>query len=92
MSGEHERCLTRLPATRMYLSVMASGAPLALALFRVRRGEPRPSEEVLRRALAADREQLRLPPANATAEMVVAGPYAVLVDGSELDEYVVWER
>jgi len=76
----------------MYLSVMPSGTPLAFALVRVRRGEPRPSEEVLRRALAEDRERLGLPRANGAAEMVVAGPYAVLVDGTELDEYVVWDR
>ena len=77
----------------MYLSVMSAGTSIAFALIRVPRGAPPPSEEILERALAEDRKRLGLPAAaNAALEPTVAGPYAVLVDGAELDEYVVWER
>ena len=71
---------------------MAAGASPAFALVRVRRGQARPSDEQLRAALAADREQLHQPPPSAPTELQVTGPHAITVDGSELDEYVVWER
>jgi hypothetical protein len=66
---------------------MPAGASQAFALIRVPRGQSRPSEEQLRAALTADRESINPP-----TEMQVAGPYHILVDGTELDEYVVWER
>jgi hypothetical protein len=71
---------------------MPAGASQALALIRVPRGQARPSDEQLRAALQADRERLNHPAPSAPTEMEVAGPYRILVDGAELDEYVAWER
>jgi hypothetical protein len=71
---------------------MPAGASQAFALIRVPRGESRPSDERLRAALQADRESINQPAPQAPTEMQVAGPYHILVDGTELDEYVVWER
>jgi len=71
---------------------MTPGTPIALTTVRVPHGDPRPSEADLRRAVERDRELLRLPPANGVLEIAVAGPYQILVDGREIDEYVVWER
>jgi hypothetical protein len=71
---------------------MPAGSPVAFALLRVPRGDPRPSEEKFRAALAKDREQLHLPSKNGGSDLQIAGPYQIIVDGSELDEYVVWER
>jgi hypothetical protein len=65
---------------------------LAFALLRVPRGAPRPSEEAFREAIARDRAKLRLPALNGHVEYAVAGPYEVVVDGSETDEYAVWEK
>jgi hypothetical protein len=76
----------------MYRADMQAGASLAFALVRVPRGEPRPSEETFLDALKRDRERLRLPETNGKPELEIAGPYAITVDGQELDEYVVWER
>lgn len=85
-------CLTRFGALPMYRSVMRAGSPLAFTLLRVPRGDPRPSDEEFLNALARDREQLHLPAANGASDFAIAGPYAILVDGSELDEWVVWEK
>lgn len=71
---------------------MSAGTPLALAIVRVARGEGRPGEAVCRAALCEDRARLREPEPAAAAELAVAGPYAVFVDGVEVDEYVVWAR
>jgi hypothetical protein len=71
---------------------MAAGSPLAFTLLRVPRGHPRPSDEEFDRALARDREQLHIGKPNGGAEFDIAGPYPILVDGVELDEWVVWER
>jgi hypothetical protein len=71
---------------------MSSGVSLAFALIRVPRGQPRPSEDDFRKALAADRKQLRQPAPNGAMEFTIAGPYPVVVDGADLDEWVVWER
>ena len=71
---------------------MSRGTATALAVVRVRRGQPRPAEKDFRAALAHDRERLYLPPEKYVCDFAVAGPYAVIVDGRELDEYVVWER
>lgn len=65
---------------------------LAFALIRVPRGAPRPSDDACRAAIARDRAQLCLPSLNGHVEYAVAGPYEVVVDGSELDEYTVWEK
>jgi hypothetical protein len=62
-----------------------------LALVRINRGAPRPTDDVFRAALHRDRSELNLPPAS-IGEMAVAGPYAVRVGDDDLDEYVVWER
>jgi hypothetical protein len=62
-----------------------------LALIRVDRGAPRPDEDALRKALAADRAFLRLQP-QPVVDIEVAGPYAVRVGDDDFDEYVVWER
>jgi len=61
-------------------------------MIRISRGQPRPSEEAFATALKEDRQRLHLPPSDGTGEIEIAGPYPVLVDGSELDEYVAWER
>jgi hypothetical protein len=71
---------------------MSSGTPAALTVMRVARGQPRPSDSELRAAINRDREILRLGPERSRRDLAVAGPYAVLVDGLEMDEYVVWER
>ena len=72
---------------------MPAGSPLAFTLLRVPRGAPRPSVEAFRRAIADDRERLHLSSTTAgPAELEIAGPYAVVVDGTELDEYTAWER
>jgi hypothetical protein len=71
---------------------MPAGSPVAFALLRVPRGDPRPSEDRFRAALAEDRVQLHLPAENGTGDLQIAGPYQIIVDGTELDEYVVWER
>lgn len=76
----------------MYQCVMMAAISLAFAIVRVPRDAPQPSEEVLRRAVDADRERLGLPAGDGTMELMVAGPYAVIVDGAELDEYAVWDR
>ncbi len=49
-----------------------------------------PSAGEVRNALADDRNQIALPP-GAILGYRVAGPYAVVVDGVEMDEYVAWE-
>lgn len=71
---------------------MSRGTATALTVVRVQRGQPRPSEDVLRAAIARDREQLHLPPEKYVCDYAVAGPYAISIDSQELDEYVVWER
>jgi hypothetical protein len=76
----------------MYPRVMPVGASLAFALIRVPRGDPRPTEEQFRAALRQDRARLHYPEPAAPTQVETAGPYAITVDGSELDEYVVWER
>jgi len=71
---------------------MSRGTATALTVVRVRRGEPGPSEETIRAAIARDRERLQLPPEKYVCDFAVAGPYAISVNGQEIDEYVVWER
>lgn len=71
---------------------MSRGTATALTVVRVQRGQPRPSEDVLRAALARDRARLHLPPEKYVYDVAVAGPYAISIEGQELDEYVVWEH
>lgn len=71
---------------------MPAGASVAFALIRVPRGGPRPSEEEFRAALRRDRDRLQLGDPVILPELAIAGPYAIIVDDTELDEYVVWER
>jgi hypothetical protein len=71
---------------------MSRGTASALTVVRVQRGQPRPGDDAVRAALARDRERLHLPPEKYLRDIAVAGPYAISVDGKELDEYVVWER
>lgn len=70
---------------------MRSGTSIAFVLIRLPRGE-RPSEEQFADALNEDRQRLHLPPSNGAVDFLTAGPYAIIVDGQELDEYVAWER
>jgi hypothetical protein len=42
--------------------------------------------------MARDRTSLRLPTEQHLRDVQVAGPYAIQIDGQELDEYVIWER
>ncbi|MFQ5665753.1 MAG: hypothetical protein ACE5I7_04905 [Candidatus Binatia bacterium] len=71
---------------------MSGGTAQALAVVRVKRGHAPPTEEDARAAIARDRARLHLPPEKYRGDVSVAGPYAITVDGQELDEYVVWER
>jgi hypothetical protein len=71
---------------------MSRGTATALTVVRVTRDAPAPNEEVIRAALAHDRERLHLPPEKYVCDFAIAGPYAISVDGQEIDEYVVWER
>jgi hypothetical protein len=71
---------------------MSAGASLAFALLRVPRGVERPTEQRFRQALDEDRHRLSLPSANGVSELEIAGPYAIIVDGTDLDEWVAWER
>ena len=71
---------------------MPAGASQAFALILVPRGQSRPNEDQFRAALQADRESINQPAPQDPTEMEIAGPYHILVDGTELDEYVVWER
>jgi hypothetical protein len=71
---------------------MPSGSPLTFALLRVPRGQARPSDEQFHAALRQDRERLHQPPPSVPPDVTIAGPYAIVVDGAELDEYVAWER
>jgi hypothetical protein len=73
-------------------SIMSSGVSLAFALIRVPRGQACPSDEDVRKALAQDRLRLCQPERNGAMEYQLAGPYPVVVDGSELDEWVAWEK
>jgi hypothetical protein len=59
-------------------------------VLRVSRGDPAPDESAIRTALAADRARLALTP-YADLDYRLAGPYAVLIGGETLDEYVAWE-
>jgi len=70
---------------------MGAGRSLALTTVRVPHGQPRPPDAEFRKAIAQDRQRLGLPPLDRTAEVVVAGPYRILVDGQEWDEYVAWD-
>ncbi len=72
--------------------IMSVGASQAFALIRIPRGQARPSEDELRQALEQDRQQIGEAARATRVDVHVAGPYHVLVDGAELDEYVVWER
>ncbi|HVO22723.1 MAG TPA: hypothetical protein VMW56_03765 [Candidatus Margulisiibacteriota bacterium] len=71
---------------------MSRGTATALTVVRVPRGQAPPNEDAIRAAIARDRERLHLPPEKYVCDFAVAGPYAISVDGQELDEYVVWER
>lgn len=70
---------------------MPAGTPIALTVVRVARGASAPAEAALREAIARDRARLRVPAGSAAPDFRVAGPYHVIVDGREIDEYVVWE-
>ncbi len=71
---------------------MFAGASPAFALIRIKRGDPMPSNEAFLNALNQDRALLSMPAVNGRTELETAGPYAIMVDGADLDEYVVWER
>lgn len=71
---------------------MQRGTASALTVIRVFRGAPAPSPEDLRAAIQKDRAQQKLDEGKYFADVSVSGPYAITVDGKELDEYVVWER
>jgi len=70
---------------------MSRGTATALTVVRVHHGQPRPSDDTVRAAIARDRERLHLPPEKYLRDFSVAGPYTISVNGQELDEYVVWE-
>jgi hypothetical protein len=71
---------------------MSVGSPRAFALLRVPRGAPRPSETEFRDALTRDRARLHEAPPRVATELTIAGPYPIVVDGAEVDEYTVWEH
>ncbi len=70
---------------------MHAGASPAFAIIRIPRGEDKPTTEAFLEALRKDRDLLGLPSLNGQTEFVSAGPYAITVDGADLDEYVAWE-
>lgn len=71
---------------------MPAGTPNALTIIRVVRGQPAPTPEAMRAAIERDLARLHLPVEGTQRDVAVAGPYEIIVDGQELDEYVVWER
>jgi hypothetical protein len=71
---------------------MSRGIASALTVLRVTRGQPAPTDGEARAALARDRAQLGLPTEQYLRDVQVAGPYAISIDGQDLDEYVIWER
>ena len=71
---------------------MQKGTASALTVIRVSRGAPAPKQEECQVALAKDRAKQHLDGGGYFADVSVAGPYPILIDGQELDEYVVWER
>jgi len=71
---------------------MSRATATALTVLRVARGAPHPSEAELRAALQNDRGVLAVADQPLICDFAVAGPYAIVVDGKEMDEYVVWER
>ncbi|GIW45012.1 MAG: hypothetical protein KatS3mg077_2294 [Candidatus Binatia bacterium] len=74
------------------LPLMSRATATALAIVRVPRGAPRPSDDEFRRALEEDRVRLRLEAHPDIPDFFVAGPFPVTWNGQEFDEYVVWER
>ena len=71
---------------------MSRGSAIALTVLRLTRGHPAPSDGDARAALARDRASLGLPTEQHQRDVEVAGPYAISIDGQDLDEYVIWER
>lgn len=71
---------------------MNSGSAVAFVLLRVPRGQARPSEVEFKEAIARDRKSLGQPAPISYSELEITGPIPVTVDGSDLDEYAVWER
>jgi len=72
---------------------MQKGTASALTVIRVSRGAPAPKPEDVRAAIANDRAKQRLLDGGEYfVDFSVAGPYAITVDGHDLDEYVVWEH
>jgi hypothetical protein len=63
-----------------------------LTVIRVSRGAPAPKPEDVQAAIESDRAKQRLDGGKYFADFSIAGPYQVIVDGQELDEYVVWEH
>jgi hypothetical protein len=71
---------------------MSAGTASALTHIRVPRGDPPPTPAELQAAIERDRARLHLHPEKCRRDLAVAGPYAITVDGQDLDEYVVWEH
>lgn len=71
---------------------MQRGTASALTVIRVPRGAPPPTPDAVKAAIESDRARQNLPAHDLFCDLSVAGPYAITVDGQELDEYVVWER
>ncbi len=69
---------------------MVMASPRALVLIRVPRGAAPPAGDAVERAILDDRRRLGLS-ANGRPDVVVAGPYAIELDGRPMDEYVAWE-
>jgi hypothetical protein len=62
----------------------------ALVVLRVPHGAPAPAAAAIRAAINADRASLALP-VDGDFDYRLAGPYAVVLGGETLDEYVAWE-
>lgn len=71
---------------------MSRATATALAVVRVPKGAPRPTDDEFRAALEEDRKRLHLDSQPLFGDIAVAGPYPVTIEGVEYDEYVVWER
>jgi hypothetical protein len=78
------------PARLGILRHVTALSPPTLVLLRLPRGSGPPTEERIRQAIAEDRRRLHLPPSDGGAYRLT-GPYAIVVDGQAIDEFVAWE-
>jgi len=71
---------------------MSRATASTLTVIRVPRGQPAPDAGQLGAALERDRVRLHLAPEKVARDVTITGPYAITINGQELDEYVAWEH